>query len=213
MSQMHSRNRVNEGFTLTELLVAMTISGFVIAAIYSTYYSQQKSYTAQEQVAQMQQNLRGAIYHIGREIRMAGYDPTGGAGARIESAVTDSIRFTKDEDGDGTISGTTEDITFSLGDGDGDGDNDLLVNGNVLAENFDALNFVYLNESGTSTTAIPNVRSVQITLVARSGRRDLGHMDNRIYTNRQGVVILPSQNDDFRRMEITKVINCRNFGI
>jgi type IV pilus assembly protein PilW len=213
MSAMRLKIRSNRGFTLTEILVAMTISGFVIAAIYSTYYSQQKSYTAQEQVAQMQQNLRGAIYHIGREIRMAGYDPTGGAGARIENAATDSIRFTKDEDGNGTISGTTEDITFSLGDGNGDGDNDLLINGTVLAENFDALDFVYLDESGTSTTTIPNMRSVQITLVARSARRDPGHMDNRIYTNRQGAVILPSQNDDFRRMTITKAINCRNFGI
>ncbi|UCF72314.1 MAG: prepilin-type N-terminal cleavage/methylation domain-containing protein, partial [Deltaproteobacteria bacterium] len=65
---LHNR----KAFTLAELLVAMVVVGVVMAAIVSTYYSQQKSYVAQEQVAAMQQNLRAAMFYMEREIRMAG---------------------------------------------------------------------------------------------------------------------------------------------
>ena len=49
------------GFTMTELLVAMVISVIVMAGVYSSYYAQQRSFTTQQQVAAMQQNLRAAI--------------------------------------------------------------------------------------------------------------------------------------------------------
>ena len=89
------------GFTLTELLVALAISGVVMAGIYSAYYSQQKSYVTQEQVVAMQQNLRAAMYYMEREIRMAGCDPTGSAGANIMIANTAELQFRIDENGDG----------------------------------------------------------------------------------------------------------------
>jgi type IV pilus assembly protein PilW len=85
-----------EGFTLSELLVAMVISAVVMAAIYSTYYSQQRSYLVQEQVAAMQQNLRAAMFYMEKEIRMAGCDPTRAADAGITTANADSISFTED---------------------------------------------------------------------------------------------------------------------
>jgi len=67
------RLRKNEGVTLIELLVAMAISAILIAAIYRTFISQQKTYTVQEQVVDMQQNVRVAINRMMREIRMAGF--------------------------------------------------------------------------------------------------------------------------------------------
>src|SRR3989339_279506 len=91
------------GFTLVELLVSMAIAGIVMASIYSSYYSQQKAYVIQEQVAGMQQNLRAAMYHLERDIRMAGYDPTGKAGSGIITATSPAIpnppvfQFTKDD--------------------------------------------------------------------------------------------------------------------
>jgi len=63
----------NNGVTLIELLVAMAISAILIAAIYRTFISQQKTYTVQEQVVDMQQNVRVAINRMMREIRMAGF--------------------------------------------------------------------------------------------------------------------------------------------
>ena len=59
--------------TLIELLVALTISGILVAGVYRTFVSQQHTYTVQEQVVDMQQNVRLAINRMTREIRMAGF--------------------------------------------------------------------------------------------------------------------------------------------
>lgn len=62
-----------KGLTLIELLIALIISSVLIAAIYKTFISQQQTYTVQEQVVDMQQNIRAAINQMIREIRMAGF--------------------------------------------------------------------------------------------------------------------------------------------
>jgi len=62
-----------KGLTLIELLIALVISAILIAGIYRTFIQQQKSYATQEQVADMQQNVRVAINKMIREIRMAGF--------------------------------------------------------------------------------------------------------------------------------------------
>jgi prepilin-type N-terminal cleavage/methylation domain-containing protein len=67
------RLRGCKGLTLIELLVAMAISSILIAAIYRTFMGQHKTYTVQEQVVDMQQNVRVAINRMMREIRMAGF--------------------------------------------------------------------------------------------------------------------------------------------
>ncbi len=56
-----------------ELLVAMTISVVVMAAIYGTFKSQEDAFVIQDQVTAMQQNLRGARYTITRDLQMVGY--------------------------------------------------------------------------------------------------------------------------------------------
>ena len=191
--------RQEKGFTLIELLIGMAITGIISTGIYSSFYSQHKASLAQEQVAAMQQNLRVAKYLMEREIRMAGCDPTGDAGAGILTANASSIEFTldiTDDPGtggfDGDVSDSNEHITYSLYDSGGDGTNDLGRNtggGNQLAgENINALDFVYLDKDslqldddglGNVTTSIAQIRSVQITLVARTGKEDPG------YTNRR----------------------------
>lgn len=70
---MNKKKMSNHGFTLVELLVAMVISLLVIGAISLTFKSQQDSYIIQEQVSAMQQNIRGAMYMLTRDIQMAGY--------------------------------------------------------------------------------------------------------------------------------------------
>src|SRR4030042_614950 len=66
-----------KGVTLIELLIALVISGLLIAGLYRTFISQQKTYTVQEQVVDMQQNVRFAINRMMGEIRMAGFGNVG----------------------------------------------------------------------------------------------------------------------------------------
>ena len=67
------KKKSQNGFTLVELLLAMAISLVVMAAIFKTFKSQQDTYIIQDQVSVMQQNLRGAMYVLTRDLELAGY--------------------------------------------------------------------------------------------------------------------------------------------
>ena len=112
----------NNGFTMVELLIAMVISVIIMGAIFSAYQVQQKTYAAQNQVTEMQQNLRAGMDILLREIRMAGYDPgqtlITESNPGIEEATIGRFRFIQDlnDDGDTDASDTdpNEDITFGF---------------------------------------------------------------------------------------------------
>ncbi|MDP3286270.1 MAG: prepilin-type N-terminal cleavage/methylation domain-containing protein [Desulfobacterales bacterium] len=103
----------DKGITLIELMVAMAIAGIVLMVIYSAYHTQSTIYRTQSVELAMQQNLRGAVYLLESEIRMAGYDmnDTGNFGIidiRFRNIDDDldlngnsSITFTSDLDDDG----------------------------------------------------------------------------------------------------------------
>ena len=228
------------GFTLAELVVAMALSGVLMAGIYSAYYSQQKVYTAQDQVVEMQQNLRVALYHLESEVRMAGYDPTREADAGILIANRGELQIAKDDNGDGDTNfggdDPNEEIRYVLtNDADGDGVNDGLGSGaachlakdtgggpEIAAEHIDALHFVYLDEegnvldddgNGNVILSIDEISAVQITLIARTGRADLGFVNADKYEDQQGNTILSAQNDSFRRQRVSAEIKCRNMGL
>ena len=62
-----------KGVTLIELLVGLVISGIIIAGIYRVFVAQTRAYTVQDQVVEVQQNIRGAMELMLRDVRMAGY--------------------------------------------------------------------------------------------------------------------------------------------
>jgi len=64
------------GFTMVELLVALSISAILVAAAYRTFSSQHKVYEVQSDVMEMQQNVRVAMDILTRDIRMAGFNST-----------------------------------------------------------------------------------------------------------------------------------------
>ncbi len=70
---MNTLLRKNKGITLIELLVALVISAILVGATYRTFMGQQKTYTVQEQVVDVQQNVRAAINRMIAEVRMAGF--------------------------------------------------------------------------------------------------------------------------------------------
>jgi prepilin-type N-terminal cleavage/methylation domain-containing protein len=70
---MNEKFKKDQGMTLVELLVALVISGLLLAAAYRTFISQQKTFVVQDQVVDMQQNMRAAINRMMTDIRMAGF--------------------------------------------------------------------------------------------------------------------------------------------
>jgi len=166
----------NKGFTLIELLIAMAVSSIVMALIISAFGSQQKAHVTQQQVVDMQQNIRAAMYLMESEIRMAGCDPTGNAGSGIQTAGPNSIGFTMDIDGNADTTGANENITFGFSaanDADGDGTADAGVGGAAplgrntgggfmrMAEDIHAIGFAYAydddNDGQLDTSAGGNV--------------------------------------------------------
>lgn len=235
------------GFTLVELMITVAISGIIITAIYSAYISQQRTYLAQEQVAEMQQNIRAAIDMMEREIRMAGYDVNGDAGAGIAEASVGRFGFTQDItdssgaalEGDGRLDGPNEAITFGFSiadDADQDGIADAgaaplgrldpnFTGGNFepIAENIQALVFYYTLKNGTMTTTpatLADIRSVQVSILARTGRPDQNFTNNMTYTpasgtpwDLNGAAAGNAANDNFRRRLFVTTIKCRNIGL
>jgi type IV pilus assembly protein PilW len=151
-------HKAEKGFSLVELLVAMVLSGLVISAIYTVFTAQRETYYTQEQVAEMQQNVRSAIDIISREVRMAGYDPSSDATcAVIETATTGRLKFYLDLNGDGDCIDSFEEVEFGFSSAN-DADLDGVANAGAadlgrelggaggfqdLAENIHAIGFAY----------------------------------------------------------------------
>ena len=224
---MSNALRKNSGVTLTELLIALALTGIVSGAIYNIFISQGRAYTIQSEVAEMQQNLRAGIFMMEREIRMVGYDPTRAADAEILTAAPDHLEFTADLNGDGDTDDPNEHIIYTLdGASDALGRNDVNGAGNqLLAENIDQLNYVYLDESrnalndmatSVDPAVLPDIRSIQVTMVARSGVIDSDYTNNENYQNQNpsgSEVIYTAPGDNPRRRLLSTEIKCRNLGL
>lgn len=108
--------------------------------------------------------------------------------------------------------------------------------GDIIAQNIDALNFVYLGVDTTdpscendcylptpgASNTLDDIRSVQITVVARSGGATLPGLrvpldENRVFYNQwpERAIILPANltDDGYRRNLLTAEIRCRNMGL
>ena len=210
----------NRGFTLVEVLVVLALTGIVMTVIYSMFFTQNKAFTVQEQVAAMQQNLRAAIEIMEIDLRASAYDPRGSANPKFVTIASDEVQFQVDQNGDGEIDGT-EVVRYQLYDSDGDGTLDELRREegggglSPMAENIDVLDLVYLDKDNAPTTDLRELRSIQVTLIARTGRPDPDYQDNQVYTNQQGATILDksASPDQFRRQMLSAQIKCRNLGL
>jgi type IV pilus assembly protein PilW len=128
-----SKRGCTSGFTLVELMMAMVVSMLIMGAIYIAFSSQQRTQIAQDNVAEMQQNIRAALVILSMDLRMAGYNPPGTvvAGAPVAGFVN-GVNFTH-PGGTVPVSTSANQIAFTV-DLDQDGVIDLLaqdVNGDT----------------------------------------------------------------------------------
>ena len=250
VKHLKGRGDQEHGFTLVELLVAMAMLGIVMGAIYSTYKSQQDSYVVQEEVVQMQQNLRAALHLLGKDLRAAGYNPAKNpdiegflteipeeesAGSPETSTSTTSLAMTADLDMNASINADdhTEQLAYRFNNGGFtlekfiyDSDSDTW-DWETVADNIDAVNFVYLDEDGNpldpaTDTNLPLIRSVQVTILARTGKVTRDFTNNQTYENKMDPTdtdeapyywSFTAPGDNYRRRLLSTTIFCRNMGI
>jgi len=166
------------GFTLVELMVAMSIFLLILVGIFQVFDPSHSAYQASERKIGVQQNARAAMDTMARQIRMAGYFPenldndnTNNVANPIQAA-SDSILAIAgvlDEDGsnaDGTpnLAATTSVFTYCLDSTGlrrvkgtlGNGASYTCSTGgagNILAESVTALRFAYFD---SANQPIPN---------------------------------------------------------
>ena len=195
-----SKNK-ESGFTLVELLIAMTIGLIILAALSSTFLMQRKIYDVQEQIVEMVQTARAAMDMMTREIRMAGYDPTG-AGFDGITYSTSQLQIRSDLDGSGSTDGTNENIRYAYYDEHSSYPYQIKrkTGGGYFqpfAENIQSFTFEYLDNSGGTTTTTADIRQIRITIKARTSKADADY----------------SANNGYRTYTLTSFITPRNLGL
>lgn len=221
-----------DGFTLPEMMIALAIGAFVLGAVFTAYNTQQKSYINQERVADMQQNLRSTINTLVSDIRMAGYNPSGNANsAGITLAEPGRLSMEIDWDGDGDTNDGQERLDFGFAEATDDDDDGIPDNGEPasigrrfggaggyqpIGDNFESIEFRYLDKEGNETAVLSKIRSVQISLLAIADGPDRQYFNRTTYQPASG----PKANwkqaanvDNFRRRLLITTVACRNMGL
>ena len=82
MKQMKSSTNPMQkhfGFTIVEIMVAITLSMILIAGVIQVYLSSKESFRVQHELARIQENQRIAVDFLQRDISKAGFVPYNGA--------------------------------------------------------------------------------------------------------------------------------------
>jgi len=154
------------GFTLIEVLMVLAILSIVFGTIFKNFVNLNRSYTAENVKAGIQQGARISVEFMVQDIRLAGLDPLGTAAAGITADLPTSawIEFKSDANFDGTIVDTDpyENIRYEL-----IGTELRQRNRNVwatLLDNVTDLSFTFLDIDDQPTTDNDAIRSVIVSL-------------------------------------------------
>ena len=194
----------SRGFSLVELLIAMAVGLIILGAMYGLFTIQSKHLGTQDVVAEMQQNARMAMDMVSREVRMAGYNPSGTLTrctgttptasttcVGIRTASANSISFTTDLNGNGSLTAGSanpnENIVYDRYLSSGIYSLGRTSNGvkQPVIEYLDLLSFTYLDASGAATTNLASIREIQITIRTIASKMDPAYTVNggyRTYT-------------------------------
>lgn len=169
------------GFTLIDTLVGLAMASIVMAAIISLFTSVGRSYTIQNVAADVQQVTRAGVEHMTQNIRMAGLDPLGTAGAEIKEFTANKIRFTLDRcdvpiggpEGcgfpDGDVDDKFENVTYEWDSGERklkqrlyEGTGSAYTE--TLVENVSNVSFTYLDKDDGPASDAADIRTVVVAM-------------------------------------------------
>lgn len=173
------------GFTLIEMLVAMGVGMVMLAAVSSVFTLQNKTFSSQEDLVELQQNVRAAMDIMSSEIGMAGYDltrvndtvpPSANNFVGVATMNASQIRIQADLDGSGAINAASqENIIYSFDASDTANKKirrDVGGGAQPFMEHAENLAFAYLDGNGAVTATPANVRRIRITITGRTTKTD-----------------------------------------
>ncbi len=168
----NSLEKEEQGFTIIEILIGLVVGLTLLGATVTMFVVQHVAFNRQQELSEMQQNMRVAFDMITREARMAGYDPSGAGFDGIPYDVG-TLTVRADLDGDGTTTSSQEEIKYAYyGTPDFQIKRDTGGGFQPLAEDIQAFTFNYLNEDGNGTTTTSAIRQIEIQITGRTSQID-----------------------------------------
>jgi type IV pilus assembly protein PilW len=155
--------RGQAGFSLVEQLVVLAVLGLVMAGALGLLDAGMRGYALGAARTEAQQNARIALERMSRELRQAGYDPSGRVARPIISAEATRLVFQVDANGNGVIDATSERITYLLRN-DGVLRRDAGAGAQPIVEGVRQLEFAYVDRAGLPTADPAAVRSIRVRI-------------------------------------------------
>ncbi len=181
-----------------ELVIALAVGAILLAAMFGVFTVQHRSLNVEDQVAELQQNVRAGMDMMVREIRMAGFDPTGTLAASL-TALGENVITVE------TVSTNHDRITFYYIEG--------TAPKKVVYEIYSSSGVPNLGrrvDSGSIQPVVENMDGLTITYdaiatitISLTGRT--GEPDPR-YTH-------PVHSDHYRRYTLDTTVVCRNLAL
>jgi type II secretory pathway component PulJ len=164
--------RAQAGYSLADLLVATAVMGVLMSATLSALQSGLAAWGWGAGRVEAQQAIRVALERLARELRDAGYDPTGAGIEAVLVAEPTRVIFQRDLNGNGLIDPTRERVTYILRPGETTLRRDAGGGAQPLAESVRRFALSYLDSSGVPTVDPSRVVSVRIEIEAGRGRTE-----------------------------------------
>lgn len=93
MQVTHKFSRYQQGLTLIEMMIALTIGMVLLGGVVTVLSSSQQTYRVNEALARIQENARYAFQLLSRDIRMAGYRGCVGDAAAMTNVLNNNADF------------------------------------------------------------------------------------------------------------------------
>lgn len=168
----------DNGFTLIELMVGMAIFSIISLVMIQQFSEGSRISTEQHAASQAQQSLRIARIMMGRDIRVAGFDPERTFRFGFEEATSTKFRATADMNMSGVVDDSDfERVTYELRAGNRDlartiYEGTVVEDTGVLVDRIDpgASGFTYLDAAGNNLgdpvppANLEDIRTVVINL-------------------------------------------------
>ena len=88
---------------------------------------------------------------------------------------------------------------------------DITKKWEIVASNIDAVYFTYFDQNSNITTDPADIEYVEISLLARMGKKDSKYTNTKVYTNKEGINLCPACiGDHYHRRLLTTTIQIRN---